>query len=161
YLGGSAHRMQANVFDDDGTPRQFFQAASDAAFIEAAANIELTTCYRGTGSCLDNNEGDAGGTVVRSHLELIQLNSALGVCRVSQETAASAVTGAGYSVSNVTYQLSAARAGSVIGQDPAAGIIELPGSAVSYTVSTGGAIVPNVLSIPQSSATSIISSLGL
>ena len=67
----------------------------------------------------------------------------------------------GYAVSNVSYALSAAPAGSVISQYPSAGIIELPGSGVNLTVSTGSVIVPNLNGYPQKSATGAISALGL
>ncbi len=83
------------------------------------------------------------------------------------------LTDTGYAVSNVSYALNAAPAGTVISQNPATvqvcpdvsclpvGIIELPGSPVNFTVSTGGVILPDLLGFPQSSAIGTISALGL
>jgi PASTA domain len=78
------------------------------------------------------------------------------------EGAASAnLTATGYAVGTVSSALNAAPAGIVLSQNPAAGIIESPGSPVNFTVSTGGKYVPDLLSLPQSGATSAITRLGL
>jgi hypothetical protein len=248
YLGGASHQLQLYVFDNDGSPTKTWEAASDAAFVDARDTLMLTTCYSGTGSCTDGNRGGDSGTVVDSHLELIQLNSAQGVCKLTQSVeerstvgthahhymiyhslsavpvypecgsrlfnlrmsvkyvsgspvkidgssygagattfthafainsfygtappvpnligltegvARNNITASGYAISNVSYGVSTASAGSVISQNPAAGIIELPGSGVNFAVSIGGVIVPNVLSLSQSHATSAITGLGL
>lgn len=265
YLDGASNLQQVYVFDTDGTPPQVWQAASNAAFVDASDSLMLTTCYHNTDSCTsDNSEGwwayyfggRAHGTVVDSHLELIQLNSSGGVCNVTQSpeersTVGSAphhymiyhslsavpvypqcgsrlfklrisvkyvsgdpvkedgwlwthayaftsytsdtgtappvpsligltegvarnyLTATGYSASTVSYSLSTAPAGSVVNQFPSTvqvcpstscqpvGIIELPGSGVNLTVSSGGVIVPNLLSLPQSNATGKIKALGL
>lgn len=245
YLGGGSHQTESYLFYNDGSAVNLWLAGSNAAFVDASATVELTTCDHGTKSCTSGNIGNSDGTVVTAHLELIQLNSNLGVCKVNQgvdvtdnvangphhhpmyfslidvpvypecgsrqfmlrvlmkyvsgnpikidgtrpgesythawainsvygtalavpnligdaEIAAeSAIRGAGYVVSNIFSTLSTAPAGTVISQNPSAGLIELPGSPVEFTVSTGGVIVPNVLSLPQSDATSAISARGL
>lgn len=61
----------------------------------------------------------------------------------------------------MSHSLNRAPPGTVIFQNPSAGIIVFPGSGVELTLSTGGAIVPNLLGDPQSSATSAITALGL
>jgi PASTA domain len=235
YLGGASHQLQLYVFDNDGSPPKIWQAASDAAFVDASDTLLLTTCYSGTRSCTNGNGGQDSGTVVDSHLELIQLNYAGQACNITKSpeerstvgnhphhymiyhsllavpiypqcsrmfklrlsvkyvsgnpvkidgsnyatsathafainsfygtappvpyligstegVARNFITGAGYAVSRVSYSLSTAPAGSVISQNPTAGIIELPGSGVNFTVSSGGAIVPNLKSLSQSSA---------
>jgi serine/threonine-protein kinase len=79
----------------------------------------------------------------------------------AEMAAESAIRSAGYVVGTISSTLSASPAGTVISQNPSAGIIELPGSPVDFTVSTGGVIVPKVISLPQSDATSAISARGL
>jgi beta-lactam-binding protein with PASTA domain len=80
---------------------------------------------------------------------------------LAEGVAGTNLTATGYAVGTVSSVLNAAQAGTVLSQSPAAGIIELPGSPVNFTMSTGGAYVPNLLSMPQSSATSAITQLGL
>jgi beta-lactam-binding protein with PASTA domain len=80
---------------------------------------------------------------------------------LSEGVARNDVTTSGYAVSNVSHSLSASPAGSVISQYPSAGIIDLPGTAVNFTVSIGGVTVPELLSLSQSSATRAITALGL
>jgi hypothetical protein len=243
YLDGASHQLQAYVFDNDGdgTTELLWSAANDAAFVDASDSLMLTTCYQNTGSCTNGNKSGSDGTVVDSHLELIQLNAAGADCKVAQspdqvsaigthphhymiyhrllavpvypscgsrtfklriyvkyvsgspvkidgwtfthavainsfygtapavpnvvgltESAASnALTASGYAVSIVSKVFSTAPADSVISQYPSAGIIELPGSGVNLTVSTGSVSVPNVLSLPESTATDSISAAGL
>jgi hypothetical protein len=84
YLGGASHQLQSYVFDNDGSPTKTWEAASDAAFVDAADTLLVTTCYSGTRSCTDGNRGGDSWTVLDSHLELIQLNSVQGVCKVTQ-----------------------------------------------------------------------------
>jgi PASTA domain len=247
YLAGTSHQLQLYVFDNDGSPTKIWQAASNAAFVDASDTLLLTTCYSGTRSCTDGNRGQDSGTVVDTHLELIQLNYAGQACNITKSpeerstvgnhphhymiyhsllavpiypqcsrvfklrlsvkyvsgnpvkidgssygsgattfthafainsfygtalpvpyligstegVARNFITGAGYAVSKVSYSLSTAPAGSVISQNPTFGIIELPGSGVNFTVSSGGAIVPNLKSLSQGSATGAITGLGL
>jgi hypothetical protein len=87
--------------------------------------------------------------------------------------ARNSVTASGYAVSTVSYSLNPAPAGTVISQDPSTvqvcpnvsclnvGIIELPGSPVNFTVSTGEVYVPNVLSYSQKNAVAALSAVGL
>jgi hypothetical protein len=248
YLGGALGQLRLYVFDNDGSPAKTWEAASDAAFVDASDSLMLTTCYSGTGSCTAADRGSSSGTVVDSHLELIQLNSAQGVCKLTQSpeerstignhphhymiyhsllavpvypecgsrlfmlrmsvkyvsgnpvkidgssygagattfthafainsyygtappvphllglteaAARNSITASGYAVSNVSHSLSVSPAGTVFSQNPSAGMIELPGSGVNFTVSTGGVIVPNLLSFTESNATGAITGLGL
>jgi hypothetical protein len=251
YLAGASNLQQIYIFDDDGSPTKVWEAASDAAFVDASASIMLTSCFYNTSSCPSDQSqsfwshyvvdvGVDGGTV-DTHLELIQLNPDGGTCMVNQTSeerwfvgnaahhnmhnyslsgvpvypcngsrafkmrisvkyvagvplkldgptwthgfvinsasgtalpvpnllglqqspAINSITTAGYALSTVSYQLNSAPAGTVIFQYPSAGIIEYPGSGVELTLSTGGAIVPNLLGAPKSSATSAITALGL
>ncbi len=251
YLAGASNLQQLYVFDNDGSPANLWTAASDAAFVDASDSLMLTTCFYGTSSCTaDNSQSwwshyvwDIGvdGTAVDTYLELIQLNSAGGTCKVydspverswvgnaphhymiyhslstipiypdcgsrqfklrisvkyvygnpvkidgptfthafainsyygtalpvpnliglGSTAASNSITASGYAASTVSYSLSSAPAGSVIFQYPSAGVIELPGSGVELTLSTGGAIVPNLLGNSKSGATSTITALGL
>jgi hypothetical protein len=263
YLAGASNLQQLYVFDTDGTPPQMWDAPTDTAFVDVSDNLMLTTCHYGTSSCTTNNSQswssyyiwDIGrdGTVVDTHVELIQFNSTGGVCMITQSpeqrstvgnvphhymiyhslstvpvypecgsrkfklrisvkyvsgnpvkvdgppwthayafksfsgtapavpnligltkgVANSYLTASGFVASTVSDTLNSAPAGTVIAQSPSTvqicpgascvpvGIIELPGSGVNFTVSTGGMFVPNVLSIPQSSATAAIKAQGL
>jgi hypothetical protein len=80
---------------------------------------------------------------------------------LTEGAAANYLTTTGYAVPAVSTTLNSALAATVISQYPSAGIIELPGSTVNLTVSTGGVVVPNLLGDPQSSATAAIKALGL
>ena len=85
----------------------------------------------------------------------------------SQSAATSTITGAGLTLGAVTQQSSqSAPAGSVISQNPAAGASVAPGTAVDLVVSSGPpvappVIVPNVVGLSQSAATSALANLGL
>ena len=91
YLDGATNQKQIYIFDNDGSPARIWQADSKAAFVDASDSLLLTTCYYGTHSCTsDNTEGwldyvfdNPGGTMVQSHLELIQLNPDGGVCNAT------------------------------------------------------------------------------
>ena len=259
YLAGATNQQQIYIFENDGSPDQVWQADSKAAFVDASDSLLLTTCDYGTHSCTpDNTEGwwnyitdNPGGTMVQSHLELIQLDPDGGVCNstsspdqvtkignaphhyelydsmldvpiypcngsrsfkmriflkylsgnpvkidgssygqdkstfthawainssyspdgaappvpnligLSQDQARNSITDSGYAVSTVFSSLSAAPAGTVISQYPSGGIINYPGTGVQFTVSTGGAIVPNLLELPEGNAISEINALGL
>lgn len=78
-----------------------------------------------------------------------------------ESSARNAILDSGLVVSTVFYDISIMPAGSVISQNPSAGTIEFVGSPVQFTVSSGGVIVPNVLSLPSSNATSAISAVNL
>jgi hypothetical protein len=263
YLQGATHQQQLYVFDNNGSPpQQVWSIGKDAAFVDASASLMVTTCYSGTNSCTNDNKSGDNGTVVESHLELIQLNAAGETCNVTQspdqisavgtgahhymiyyelltvpvyprcgaevlapsmptsaaapsagvkpqylfklriyvkyvsgspvkvdgyefthafafttaygtappvpnvvglaESAASnSLTASGYAISIVSNAFSTVSKGTVISQDPSAGMIELPGSGVNLTLSTGSVTVPNVVSLPKDQATGDISALGL
>lgn len=79
YLGGIT-----GVFEEDLFYNDLWQPADNAAFVDASATAELTTCYQGTLSCPWYNQGNADGSVVGSHLELTQLDSNGLPCKVHQ-----------------------------------------------------------------------------
>jgi hypothetical protein len=95
------------------------------------------------------------------------------VAGLSESVAASSLSAAGYGVSTVSYVLNAAPAGTVLSQNPSttqlqlgysaaqARIIEVPGSGMALTVSTGGVYLPNLLYLSQANATADIRALGL
>jgi PASTA domain len=91
YLGGASGQQQVYEFENDGSPVQSWQAPEDAAFVDASDSLMVTTCYYDTGSCTaDNSESwwnhifdNPGGSVVQSHLELIQLNPDESVCNTT------------------------------------------------------------------------------
>ncbi len=94
YLHGASNLQQLYVFGNDGSTAKAWEAPSDAAFVSASDSLMLTTCYYSTGSCTPENSQswwsryvlDRGvdGTYVDTHLELIQLDSAHGVCKLTQ-----------------------------------------------------------------------------
>ncbi len=82
----------------------------------------------------------------------------------AQSDARATITGAGFSVGAVTEDWSATvPAGSVIGQDPAAGTVMIPGTAVNFVVSKGPAPVPtpHVVGMSQTNAQTAITGAGL
>jgi beta-lactam-binding protein with PASTA domain len=80
---------------------------------------------------------------------------------LNEDQARESITESGYAVSTVSSSLSTAPAGTVISQNPTNGVINYPGTGVEFTVSTGGATVPNLLSLSERSAISEINALGL
>ena len=83
YVGGS-NRPEMWIFQNDGTPLDFWEAARNATAASVTATVELTTCYRHTLSCKDDHEGSSDGSTVSTHLELVQLTGdGLGICRVN------------------------------------------------------------------------------
>jgi hypothetical protein len=259
YLDGATNQKEIYIFQDDGSPQHLWEAAKDAAFVDASGSLLLTTCHYDTSSCTsDNTEGwwnyifeNPGGTWVRSHLELLQVEPDGEVCHTTQsrdqitkvgntphhyeiyhsmrdvpiypcngsrtfrlrlflkylsgnpvkidgssygpdastfthayainssyspdgaappvpnliglneDQARESITESGYAVSTVSSSLSTAPAGTVISQNPTNGVINYPGTGVEFTVSTGGATVPNLLSLSERSAISEINALGL
>jgi beta-lactam-binding protein with PASTA domain len=86
------------------------------------------------------------------------------VAGMTQAAATTALNGAGLVVGAVASQNHpTVPAGSVISQNPAAGTLVAPGSAVAILISLGPALVtvPNVLNLPQATATSQIEAAGL
>ena len=80
---------------------------------------------------------------------------------LTQVQAQDLITSSEYQVATITYATSTAPAGTVIEHSPAPGIIELPKSGVSFTLSTGGTAVPAVVGEAQSLEITRIKSLGL
>ncbi|MCU0963206.1 MAG: PASTA domain-containing protein, partial [Pirellulaceae bacterium] len=86
------------------------------------------------------------------------------VVGLTQAAAATAITNAGLVVGTVTQQSSnAVPAGSVISQNPGAGVSVAAGSGVDLVISTGPAPVnvPNVVGLTQAAATTAITNAGL
>jgi hypothetical protein len=79
----------------------------------------------------------------------------------AEGVASSTLAASGYYASLVSSAYSTAPQGSVIGQYPSARIIELPGSGVNLTLSTGSVTVPRVTSLAQNTAIHEISAVGL
>ncbi len=71
------------------------------------------------------------------------------------------IASAGYTVGTVSSSFSSAVTGTVVSQNPSAGVVASAGSAVSFTVATGDVIVPNVLGFSQKDATTALTALGL
>ncbi len=89
------------------------------------------------------------------------------VVGLTQAAATTALAGAGLTLGAVTTASSATvPAGSVVSQDPAAGVSVAPGSAVALVVSTGipppaTVTVPGVVGLTQAAATSALTGVGL
>jgi uncharacterized repeat protein (TIGR03806 family) len=87
------------------------------------------------------------------------------VVGLSQAAASTAITGAGLNVGSVTNANSATvAAGNVISQNPVAGTMVAPASAVNIVVSSGPApmvSVPNVVGQTQAAASNLITTAGL
>lgn len=88
YVG--AGTSTAWVFYTDGTPVYKWNAASTATAVQALANLTLTTCYTGTGSCkssIDAYEKPRGtNAVVDVRFEVIQLDTTAHTCRLTSTT---------------------------------------------------------------------------
>ena len=84
------------------------------------------------------------------------------VTGLTQAAATTAITGASLIVGTVTKVVSTTNtAGTVLSQLPAAGACALPGDAVSLTVAIAPIVVPNVVGLSQSAATTTLTSAGL
>ncbi|WP_405390866.1 hypothetical protein OG596_25200 [Streptomyces sp. NBC_01102] len=83
YVGDGATDPDAWVFYDDGTPVHQWKADTSATAVTAQANVELTTCYKGTASCADGMDKYERGTnaVVDTRFEFVQLDTAGHTCR--------------------------------------------------------------------------------
>ncbi|MGW6654522.1 hypothetical protein ACWGA4_32555 [Streptomyces rubiginosohelvolus] len=94
YVGGGAAHPAAWVFYDDGTPVYKWQAHPDAVSVSAQANLELTTCYKGTASCATAMEVYPRGknAVVDTRFEFVQLDETGHACRTSSVTARRTIT---------------------------------------------------------------------
>jgi 6-phosphogluconolactonase len=84
------------------------------------------------------------------------------VVGMTQAAATAALTSAGLTLGTVTMQSSATvPSGSVISQNPAAGVIILKGGAVNVAISSGTIAVPNVVGLTQSAASTALTGAGL
>lgn len=94
YVGDGAAAQDAWVFYRDGTPVQKWQAHAAATTVSAQANVELTTCYKGTASCADTMEEYARGrnAVVDLRFEFIQLDGTGHACRTHSTSTRRTVT---------------------------------------------------------------------
>jgi PASTA domain len=84
YLGPKA-RPEIYVFSNDGSypSPPVWEAANNAAFVDARDSIMLTVCYQ-SNSCIAAQRGQPDeGSVVESYLELTQLNGGGGTCNVT------------------------------------------------------------------------------
>lgn len=84
------------------------------------------------------------------------------VAGLTQAAAATAITGAGMTLGTVTQQFHGTiPAGQVISQNPAAGTLAVPGTAVSIVVSNGLSSVPAVVGLTEAAATAQITAASL
>lgn len=94
YVGGGQARRDAWIFYDDGTSVHQWQAHPSAATVSARANVELTTCYKGTASCAVAMQAYPRGenAVVDTRFEFIQLDTAGRTCRTHSAPARRTIT---------------------------------------------------------------------
>jgi serine/threonine-protein kinase len=83
------------------------------------------------------------------------------VVGLTQSAASSALTASGYSLSLVSSGYGTAPAGTVIAQNPAAGVIEFPVAGVNLTLSTGSVTVPQVTGLSAKAAGETLIASGL
>jgi PASTA domain len=83
------------------------------------------------------------------------------VIGLTESVASSTLATSGYSLSLVSSAYGTAPLGSVIAQDPSPPTIELPGSGVNLTLSTGSVTVPKVTNLAQNTAIHEIAAVGL
>jgi hypothetical protein len=81
YLGVS---QELQIFQNDGTPLQMWQAAANATAASVNATVEVTVCDHNTSSCPANHQGTSAGSTVLTHLELDQLNPGGDICQRNQ-----------------------------------------------------------------------------
>ncbi|MEU5410818.1 hypothetical protein [Streptomyces clavifer] len=96
YVGDGA--ADAWIFYDDGTPPIKWKADPSAVTVTAQANLELTTCYKGTASCADTREEYARGknAVADIRFEFIQLDSTGHACRTHSTASRKTITDEGH-----------------------------------------------------------------
>ena len=165
-------------------------ARTGGSFIAAPTQAEITAAYATISSRLDNgyllsfassitdcNPHTLSVTVAgqgTTETRFTRCDATTGpvtvpnVVNQPQAAAVTAITGAGLGVGTVTQQSSATvAAGSVISQNPAAGVGVAAGSVVNLVVSSGPApapgpvAVPNVVNLTQAAATTAITGAGL
>ncbi len=143
------------------------QAAAQSAITMAGLTVGAVTTAISTtvaaGKVISQNPG-AGTKVAAGSAVALAVSLGAKVPNVvgrTQADAQKALTTAGLTVGTVTMSNSASvAAGRVISQNPGAGTIATPGSAVALVVSLGTA-VPNVVSFTQSSAQTALIAAGL
>ncbi|MET7364675.1 hypothetical protein ABZS61_02405 [Streptomyces sp. NPDC005566] len=98
YVGEGAVDPDAWVFYDDGTPVHKWKADSTATSVTAQANVELTTCYKGTASCADGMDQYARGTnaVVDTRFDFVQLDTTGHACRTYSTASRKTITDDGH-----------------------------------------------------------------
>jgi VWFA-related protein len=165
-------------------------ARTGGSFIAAPTQAEITAAYATISSRLDNgyllsfassitdcNPHTLSVTVAgqgTTETRFTRCDATAGpvtvpnVVNQPQAAAVTAITGAGLGVGTVTQQSSASvAAGSVISQNPTAGVGVAVGSVVNLVVSSGPApapgpvAVPNVVNLTQAAATTAITGAGL
>jgi hypothetical protein len=235
YLGIGA-QPSVDVF----SPEALWSPATDAAFVDAAASLQVTLCGHTSSCSAQHQSNDTKSVVVDSHLELVQLNAAGVTCQttvsptqrstignaphhymiyhklatvpvhpscgtpqfvvkllvdwvsgstakidgpgathaiaftsyhgtaptvpavvgLNESVASNTLAASGYAPGVLSYQPSTAAQGTVISQDPAGGVIELPGSVVNLALAAAGVAVPKVLALPEKTAISALEAVG-
>lgn len=86
YIGAPGHPATTYVFYSDFNPRYIWRADPAADFVEARAVLQLTTCYVGTGSCINSVDqyGTDDWSTVRVRLQLIQLDANNMACKTTE-----------------------------------------------------------------------------
>ncbi|MFC8831284.1 hypothetical protein ACFT9I_38790 [Streptomyces sp. NPDC057137] len=94
YVGTAPARSDAWVFYDDGTPAYQWRAQQNATAVSAQANVELTTCPKGTASCAASMQAHPRGenAVVDTRFEFVQLDATDHACRTHSTAARKTVT---------------------------------------------------------------------
>jgi len=87
YLGPGQPASQAYLLDartSDGSPADPWFAADNATQAVVTANVEATTCYRGSSSCNHKGIDVSDNSTVVSHLEAVQVDRHGLACNVTQ-----------------------------------------------------------------------------
>jgi hypothetical protein len=110
----------------------------------------------------------SGSTAVVDGAQVVAFTSYRGnpqavpnVVGLTQSAASGALTASGYSLSLVSSGYGTAPAGTVIAQNPAAGVIEFPVAGVNLTLSTGSVTVPQVTGLSAKAAGETLIASGL
>ncbi|MFG2630394.1 hypothetical protein [Streptomyces sp. NPDC048473] len=98
YVGSGPANPDAWIFYNDGTPLRKWQAAPSASAVAAQANVEFTTCYKGTASCADAMQQYARGTdaVVDTRFEFVQLDTTGHTCRTNSTSSRKTISDDGH-----------------------------------------------------------------
>ena len=144
-------------------------AALTAAGLTTGAIANANSATIAAGSVISQSPASGASVATGSAVALtVSLGPALvivpDVTNQTQANAAAALAAAGLTTGAIgTANSSIVPAGSVIGQNPAAGTSAAPGSAVALTVSLGPALVavPNVVNQTQANASAALAAAGL